>query len=87
MNRVEDPRFPNTIEEVVYASNQFEPVTLGSLEACLNRGPSDLSLQVASDALGGTRLEAVADCYYFLYAGATNRPGVNVGNNLFFVSW
>lgn len=87
MNRVNDPRFPNTIAEVVYASNQFEPVTLGSLDAVLSRGPSNLSRQVASDALNGARLAAVADCYFFLYAGATNKGGVNVGNNVFFQNW
>ena len=43
MNRVNDSRFPNTIAEVVYASNQFEPVTLGSLDAVLAKGPSSLS--------------------------------------------
>lgn len=87
LNRVGDSRFPNSISEVVYASNQFEPVTLGSLDAVLSSGPSQLSLEVAEDALNGTRLAAVADCYYFLYAGSTNRPGVNVGDNLFFPSW
>ena len=39
------------------------------------------------EALSGVRLAAVADCYYFLYAGSTDRPGVNIGNNLFFRSW
>lgn len=87
MNRVGDPRFPNTIAEVVYASNQFEPVTLGSLDAVLAKGPSALSMQVAEDALNGKRLAAVADCYYFLYAGATDKGGVNVGDNVFFQSW
>ncbi len=87
MNRIEDPRFPDRISDVVYASNQFEPVTLGSLDAVLSRGPSELSYQVAQEALNGARLAAVMDCYYFLYAGATGRPGVNVGDNLFFPSW
>lgn len=87
MNRVQDSRFPNSITEVVYASNQFEPVTLGSLDVALSRGPSELSYQVAQEALNGARLSAVQDCYYFLYAGATGRPGVNVGDNLFFPSW
>ena len=87
LNRVNDPRFPNSITEVVYASNQFEPVTKGSLDAALSRGPRALSCQVAKEALSGVRLAAVADCYYFLYAGSTDRPGVNIGNNLFFRSW
>lgn len=87
LNRVEDSRYPNTISEVVYATNQFEPVVLGGLDAALSRGPSALSLQVAQDALNGTRLAAVADCYNFLYAGSTDRAGVNVGDNVFFRSW
>lgn len=87
MNRVNDSRFPNTIAEVVYASNQFEPVTLGSLDAVLAKGPSSLSCQVAEDALAGAKLASVADCYFFLYAGATSKGGVNVGNNIFFQSW
>lgn len=87
MNRVNDSRFPNTIAEVVYASGQFEPVIIGGLDAVLSRGPSNLSCQVAEDALAGAKLASVADCYFFLYAGATGKGGVNVGNNIFFQSW
>ena len=87
MNRVESPRFGNSITSVIYAPGQFEPVWTGRLESRLNAGPTDLAVQVAQDAINGSRLAAVADCYYFLYAGSTNRNGVNIGNNLFFVSW
>ena len=87
MNRVYSPLFPNTITEVIYAPGQFEPTWSGRLDTVLAQGPSALSYQVAQDAINGARLASVADCYYFLYAGATDRPGVNVGNNLFFVSW
>lgn len=87
MNRVESPRFPNTISGVIYANGQFEPVWTGRLDAVLDAGPTSLSLQVAQDAINGARLAAVADCYFFLYAGSTNRPGVNIGGNLFFQSW
>ena len=87
MNRLEDPRFPHTIPEIIYATNQFEPVSRGMLDVVLARGASDLSRQVAQDALNGARLQAVSDCYFFLYAGATSHPGVNVGGNVFFQSW
>ena len=87
MNRVESPRFGNSITSVIYAPGQFEPVWTGRLETRLNAGPTDLAVQVAQDAINGARLAAVADCYYFLYAGSTNRNGVNIGNNLFFASW
>ena len=87
MNRVQSPSFPSSVSDVVYASGQFEPVWTGRLDSVLSRGPSDLAYNVAQDAISGARLAEVADCYYFLYAGATNRPGVNIGNNLFFPSW
>lgn len=87
MNRVESPRFDNTIRSVIYAPGQFEPVWTGRLNAVLSRKPTALSYQVAQDAINGARHPAVADCYYFLYAGSTNRPGINIGNNLFFQSW
>lgn len=87
MNRVQSSSFPSSVSDVVYASGQFEPVWTGRLDSVLSNGPSDLAYSVAQDAINGARLAEVADCYYFLYAGATSRPGVNIGNNLFFPSW
>lgn len=87
MNRVESPRFDNTIRGVIYAPGQFEPVWTGRLDRVLSRGPTSLSYQVAQDAINGARHPSVANCYYFLYAGSTSRPGINIGNNLFFQSW
>ena len=88
MNRVEDPRFPNTIPEVIYATNQFAPASGGTrLASVLEKGPTDLSRQVARDALNGTRLAEVADCYYFLMASVCDRDGVNIGGNVFFRTW
>lgn len=87
MNRVNSPVFPNSISGVVYADGQFEPVWTGRLDAVLSSGASDLAYSVAKDAIAGARLASVSDCYYFLYAGATDKPGVNIGNNLFFTSW
>lgn len=87
MNRVESPRFPNSISGVVYASGQFSPTWTGKLDQVLDRGPSSLSIQVAQDAINGARLSSVADCYYFLYAPSTNRNGTVIGDNVFFQSW
>ena len=87
MNRVESPRFPNSISGVVYASGQFEPVWTGRLQRVLDNGPRSLSMQVAQDAINGARLAAVSDCYYFLYAPTANRDGIVIGDNVFFQSW
>lgn len=87
MNRVESPRFPNSISGVVYASGQFSPTWTGKLDKVLDRGPSSLSLRVAQDAINGARLSSVADCYYFLYAPSTSRDGIVIGDNVFFQKW
>ena len=87
MNRVESSRFPNSISGVIYASGQFEPVWTGRLQNVLSSGPTSLSIQVAQDAINGSRLAAVSDCYYFLYAPYANRDGVVIGDNVFFQSW
>lgn len=87
MNRVESPRFPNSISGVIYASGQFAPTWTGSLERVLEKGPTSLSIRAAQDAVNGARLAAVADCYYFLYAPSTSRDGVVIGDNVFFSTW
>lgn len=87
MNRVESSRFPNSISGVIYANGQFSPTWTGKLQQVLDRGPSSLSLQVAQDAINGSRLSSVADCYYFLYAPYTDREGVVIGDNVFFERW
>ena len=87
MNRVEDPRFPNTIKGVIFAKGQFEPVWTGRLDAALDRGPTSLAVDVTEDAVNGKRLASVADCYFFLYAPYTDRDGVIIGDNVFFRSW
>ena len=87
MNRVQSPLFPNSITDVIYASGQFEPVWTGRLDRVLSQGAIPVAYQVAQDAINGARLAEVSDCYFFLYAGATSTPGVNIGDNVFFQSW
>lgn len=87
MNRVESSRFGNSIRDVIYAPGQFEPVWTGRLDSRLKKGPTSLARQVANDAINGSRLAEVADCYYFLYAPSTSRDGIVIGDNLFFTSW
>lgn len=87
MNRVESPRFGDSIRDVIYAPGQFEPVWTGRLDERLDKGPTSLARQVAQDAVNGARLAEVADCYYFLYAPSTSRDGIVIGDNLFFTSW
>lgn len=83
MNRVESPRYPNTLRGVIYQSGQFSPAWNGRLERVLSRGPSSTAYAVAQAALNGERYSAVIDCYSFHAAGGGD-SGVNVGGNVFF---
>ncbi len=47
LNRVADPRFPNSVEGVIYAKNQFSPVANGSI----NKPASDIHFKAVEDAL------------------------------------
>jgi len=87
MNRVADPRFPNTVNGVIFQPGQFSPTWTGRFNTILNRGPTALSRQVAADALNGARHPAALNYFFFLSAASTNRQGTNIGGNLFFRSW
>lgn len=83
MNRVESPRYPNTIREVVYQSGQFSPTWNGSMNRVLQKGPATLCYRVAQDAIGGARLAAVSGCYQFRSASG-GHAGTVIGGNVFF---
>ena len=87
MNRVADPRFPNSIQAVIYQPGQFAPVNSGRLQAILDRGPIPIAMSTAAEALAGARDARVLDCFFFLAAGSTNRPGINIQGNIFFQRW
>ncbi|MEW6574691.1 MAG: LysM peptidoglycan-binding domain-containing protein [Bacillota bacterium] len=71
LNRVKDPRFPNTIPGVIYQKYggyyQFEPVANG----WINRPASADSVRAAGDALSGW--DPTKGALYFYSSGATNK--------------
>lgn len=83
MNRVESPNFANTIEGVVYAGGQFEPVRTGRLAVILARGPAVNCIGVAKEVLDGKR--NVNNLYFKAawYAEEHGIKGVNIGGNVF----
>ena len=83
MNRVESPNFDNTIEGVIYAPYQFEPVSIGTYAVILARGPASSCYQAAQDVLEGKR--NVPNFYFKAawYAEANGIEGVNIGGNVF----
>lgn len=82
MNRVDSPNYPNSLYDVIYQRGQFSPTWNGSLSRVLARGPASLCYQVAQDALNGSRLASVQNCFSF-NASWTGKPGIVVGGNVF----
>jgi len=83
MNRVESPKWPNTLRDVIYQKNQFSPVRTGKLDRILAKGPAPLCYTVAQDALNGARLNKVKNCYSFRMVGTWSN-GIVIGDNIFF---
>lgn len=48
LNRVDDPRFPNTIHDVIYQAHQFEPVSRGILYKYV---PTDEVIQICAEEI------------------------------------
>ena len=59
LNRVKDPTFPDTIEDVIFSPGQFSPVANGTIY----REPDKDSLVAAKLCLDGVR--EAGDCLYF----------------------
>lgn len=84
INRVLDPRFPDSIEEVIYQKNAFSVVLDGSI----NRTPTDSACKAAKEALYGTDPTHKA-VYFWNPEIATckwiNRlnPYLRIGNHVF----
>lgn len=86
MNRVESPRFPNTIYEVIMAPNQFSPARTGAI----NREPNAESVTAAKLVLEGVRVGG--NSLYFVNPTTSpnswaqrNRPYVTtIGAHAFF---
>jgi N-acetylmuramoyl-L-alanine amidase len=84
LNRLRDPRFPNTLEGVLYEADAFEPIMNGTFY----QAPDEESIRAALDALSG--VDPTGGALYF-YNPATawspwiyTRPVVTqIGNHVF----
>jgi spore germination cell wall hydrolase CwlJ-like protein len=83
MNRIESPRYDNTIEGVIYAEGQFEPVRTGRLAVILARGPAVSCIGVAKEVLDGKRNVPYLAFKAAWYAEEHGIEGVNIGGNVF----
>jgi len=81
VNRMKHANYPNTVYGVIYQSGQFPPATSGKMDKILERGTKELCETAAKDALNGKT--NVEDCLSFR-AASSGRPGVIIGDNVFF---
>lgn len=71
LNRLRSDRFPNTIEEIIYAPRQFAPVADGHLATRLRLDAPEECYRAADDALQGC--SPIGDCLFF----RTIIPGID----------
>ena len=81
MNRVNDARFPNTIEAVIMSPGQFSPVASGLYAIALAKGANEVCIQAAREVLyDGVRIGP------WLYFRTVNNiiQGTVIGNHVFY---
>lgn len=61
LNRVEDPKFPDTIKDVIFQKGQFQPVTNGSIYD----KPTDKALQAAKEVMNGKRVVSKRVVFFY----------------------
>ena len=83
MNRVRDPRFPNTIEEVIRQPRQFCPVGSGAFDATLRNGNYNQNMEAALATLSG-HMVVTSDMMFFNSLGFGS---VRIGNHWFRASY
>ncbi|MBD5133054.1 MAG: cell wall hydrolase [Clostridiales bacterium] len=71
MNRVSDPKFPNTLYDVLFQKNQFSPAATGSIY----REPNEESMVAAMLVLDGAQV--VPEALFFNGAGARSYASKN----------
>lgn len=81
VNRMKHRNYPDTVRGVIYQSGQFPPAHDGKVDRVLKRGVKNLCVQAAKDALSGKN--NVGSCLSFR-ASSSGRPGIVIGDNVFF---
>ena len=81
MNRVADPRFPETISEVIYQSGQFTPVKHGKVDRVLASGNIyESCLQAAREAISGVSNVGTAT----RFRRGTRADGIVIQHHVFY---
>lgn len=82
INRVNSPRFANSISGVLFAPGQFTPVASGRFTIVLARGASASCIQAAQEVLNG-RITINA-LYFHVYRSGIDNYGTIIGDHIFY---
>lgn len=82
INRVNSPRFANTISGVIYASGQFSPVASGRFTIVLARGANSSCVQAAQEVLNGHI--TINALYFHVYRSGIDVGGTVIGDHVFY---
>lgn len=82
INRVRNPRFANTIQEVIFAPGQFSPVASGRFAIVLARGADSACIEAATAVLNG--YINVDSLYFHAYRGSIDDDKLIIGDHVFF---
>ena len=80
MNRVRNPKYPNTVLEVISAPYQFTVFSSGAVERAIQRGLKESCLLAAQDAINGYSPVGAATQFRPISSG---RSGIVIGGHVF----
>ena len=82
VNRVNSPKFGNTIQSVLYAPFQFSPVASGRFAIVLARGANAECTRAANEVLNGHI--TIAALYFHVYDSTVDKGGTIIGDHVFY---
>lgn len=82
INRVNSPRFANSISGVLYASGQFSPVASGRFAIVLQRGANAECTKAAQEVLNGHIV--INALYFHVYHSEYDTYGTVIGDHIFY---
>ncbi|MFR2471704.1 MAG: cell wall hydrolase, partial [Lachnospira sp.] len=82
VNRINSPKFGNTLQAVLYAPSQFSPVASGRFAIVLARGADAECTKAAKEVLNGHI--TINALYFHMYNSEVDNGGTVIGDHVFY---
>ena len=82
VNRINSPKFGNTLQAVLYAPSQFSPVASGRFAIVLARGANAECTNAAKEVLNGHI--TINALYFHMYNSEVDKGGTVIGDHVFY---